>query len=193
MSTEPTNTHIKIINKRIKFHQGIALEPGEYHIKVSARALNMEYKTQKIWVTIVGGVEKIITMRLSPKSLQQVIGKPTKQSGLDWDTPIAISEYNKFLSETLEIIPDEFLILKGRDALGITKEAKILLNDKIQEHDAELKNDYQRRYFRYMAHSAVERDLRLIRLHEIRENPDEFQEASIWRSNRIGFRLAMDR
>lgn len=46
VETSPENSKIRILNIRPKFYQGIKLEPGKYHIEVSATG----YSTKKKWI-----------------------------------------------------------------------------------------------------------------------------------------------
>jgi len=62
VKTEPVDARVRILNIPPKFHPGIELEPGRYHIEVSDKG----YVTQKQWVSLNAGEDKTLNIRLSP-------------------------------------------------------------------------------------------------------------------------------
>lgn len=60
VNTNPENARIKILNISSKFHQGIELRPGEYHVQVS----KFQYLTRKVWVSIKANEDKKLNIRL---------------------------------------------------------------------------------------------------------------------------------
>jgi hypothetical protein len=72
---EPRNARVRILNIGLKFHQGMALDPGSYHTEVSSNG----YKTEKIWVKLEPGKSTTLHFSLEKKSVPQV-EPPTKQT-----------------------------------------------------------------------------------------------------------------
>lgn len=60
VETEPKNASIRILNIRPKFYQGMALEPGSYHVEVSRHG----YKTNKTWIRLEAGKDQKIEVGL---------------------------------------------------------------------------------------------------------------------------------
>jgi hypothetical protein len=56
----PTNARVRILNIGPRFHQGIELEPGNYHVEASKRG----YKTKKMWVNLDAGENKKVEVGL---------------------------------------------------------------------------------------------------------------------------------
>ncbi len=54
VDAQPRTSRVRILNIVPTFRQGIALEPGKYHIEVSAKT----YQTSKQWITVSAGQEK---------------------------------------------------------------------------------------------------------------------------------------
>ena len=48
VETMPTEARIRILNIQPKFYQGMKLEPGRYHVEVSAKG----YKTKRMWIEL---------------------------------------------------------------------------------------------------------------------------------------------
>ena len=70
--TKPGWARVRILNIRPKFYQGMELEPGSYHVEVSASG----YKTKKKWVGLAAGDRKNIDIRL-----RKVLAAGTATSG----------------------------------------------------------------------------------------------------------------
>ena len=66
VETAPDDANVKILNIGPKFHQGMELDPGRYHVEVSAR----NYRAEKMWVDLSAGEDKNISMRLERVRLQ---------------------------------------------------------------------------------------------------------------------------
>jgi TPR repeat protein len=81
VKTKPKDARIRVLNIKPKFYQGMELEPGSYHVEVSA----FNYATQKTWVKVSAGEDGTITVRLTEATtsnvLQQAIGYYTGTSG----------------------------------------------------------------------------------------------------------------
>ena len=60
VETEPVDAMIKILNIPPKFYQGMELDPGRYHVEVSANG----YKTEKTWIELGGGEDGRINISL---------------------------------------------------------------------------------------------------------------------------------
>lgn len=102
VNVEPINATIRILNIKPKFHQGMALEPGSYHVEVSRDG----YKTKNTWVSLEKKKDKRIEIGLqplrasvdrNPYSLNKpkIIGNKTKPP-----TPNSKREYTVLLSES---------------------------------------------------------------------------------------------
>lgn len=57
----PANASIRILNITPKFYQGMELEPGRYHVDVSAAG----YETQRLWVELSAGEDKEVGIPLN--------------------------------------------------------------------------------------------------------------------------------
>jgi len=68
VEVEPKDARVRILNIGLKFHQGIALDPGRYHTEVSRNG----YKTEKIWVKLKPGRDATLRFSLERKSVPQV-------------------------------------------------------------------------------------------------------------------------
>ncbi len=62
IATIPENCRIRILNIGPRYKQGMILQPGTYHVEVSASG----YKKQTRWITVDPGQEKHITVILQP-------------------------------------------------------------------------------------------------------------------------------
>ena len=60
VDTAPTGAKIRIVNIGPKFHQGIELKPGRYHVE----ALKRGYQTKKMWVQLDAGEDKKVAVNL---------------------------------------------------------------------------------------------------------------------------------
>jgi len=58
--TEPKGGKIRILNIKPKFYQGITLNPGRYHLEISANG----YETKRMWIKIEIGEDKILKASL---------------------------------------------------------------------------------------------------------------------------------
>ena len=88
VDVEPVGAKVRILNIVEKFHQGMELEPGKYHLEVSCR----DYETKKTYVELGPGVKKKLNVRLK----QWVIGRDgnfaayangivrDRKTGLEW-------------------------------------------------------------------------------------------------------------
>ena len=60
VDTAPTGAKVRILNIGPKFHQGMELKPGRYHVEASKR----NYETKKMWVRLDAGEDKKISVNL---------------------------------------------------------------------------------------------------------------------------------
>jgi len=60
VETEPDDAKVKILNIGPAFYQGMELEPGRYHVGVSATG----HQAEKLWVNLSAGEDKNISIRL---------------------------------------------------------------------------------------------------------------------------------
>jgi len=74
VQTTPTYSRVRILNIKPKFYQGMELDPGRYHVEVSASG----YLTQKRWVGLSSGEDKTISIRFEsirpkkPKAIEDL-------------------------------------------------------------------------------------------------------------------------
>jgi TolB-like protein len=64
VSASPANAKIRILNISKAYEQGIVLDPGPYHLEVTASG----YKTAKEWITLEKNEEKNVAITLNPGS-----------------------------------------------------------------------------------------------------------------------------
>ena len=77
VEVEPNNAGIKILNIRPKFHQGIELLPGRYHVEVSRGG----YKTKRTWIKLEKGRDRSLQFKLEQEPVAQThIRKPVELS-----------------------------------------------------------------------------------------------------------------
>lgn len=63
VNTEPENADVRILNIGPKYYDGMELDPGKYHVEVSANG----YETSRAWVSLAVGQDKNISIRLTEK------------------------------------------------------------------------------------------------------------------------------
>jgi formylglycine-generating enzyme required for sulfatase activity len=61
VNTEPKGAKVKILNISPKFYQGIELDPGRYHIEVSAKG----YEAKRQWIEVAAGEREECDIRLT--------------------------------------------------------------------------------------------------------------------------------
>lgn len=66
VDTQPASTRIRLLNIKPKFSQGMELEPGRYHLEVSAPG----YRQDKRWIELDDNEEKTITIQLAKAQTQ---------------------------------------------------------------------------------------------------------------------------
>jgi len=66
LETEPEEATVRILNIRPKFYNGIKLDPGTYHVEVSASG----YETKRMWVYVAGGETNEYSVHLEPVTVQ---------------------------------------------------------------------------------------------------------------------------
>jgi len=60
VETNPKNSRIRVLNIRPKFYQGMELDPGKYHIEISAP----EHEMEKTWIEVAAGEDKQLKISL---------------------------------------------------------------------------------------------------------------------------------
>lgn len=66
VQTDPADANIRVLNIKPKFSQGMALEPGRYHLEIAAR----NYQTEKQWIEVKKGDDTTLTIKLKPATSQ---------------------------------------------------------------------------------------------------------------------------
>jgi len=80
VQTNPKNTKVRILNIGPKFHQGIELDPGKYHVEVSLSG----YALKKRWIELREGEDVKVDIHLEPDSAKKPSNKsdiPKNKSG----------------------------------------------------------------------------------------------------------------
>ena len=82
VETTPGDALVRILNISPAFYQGIELDPGRYHVEVSAEG----YETGKRWVSLAAGEDETISMRLTAVRAAQpeVGGKKRNSLGMEF-------------------------------------------------------------------------------------------------------------
>jgi hypothetical protein len=70
VNVEPKGARVRILNIVPKFHQGIALDPGSYHLDVSTPG----YLSRDRWIKLKTGEERTVNINLPP--LQKAVETP---------------------------------------------------------------------------------------------------------------------
>jgi formylglycine-generating enzyme required for sulfatase activity len=60
VETRPENARVRVLNIRPKFHQGMLLKPGKYHVEVSAHG----YELEKKWIEVAAGEDRHLNIHL---------------------------------------------------------------------------------------------------------------------------------
>lgn len=81
IETKPEKARIRILNIKPKFHQGMALKPGSYHVEVSADG----YAMKKMWIKIEPGKGK--NLKIALKRLPQMPTPNSSEPSLDPQSP----------------------------------------------------------------------------------------------------------
>ena len=101
--TEPEGARVRILNIKPNFFQGIVLEPGSYHIEVSASG----YKMKKVWTKIGPGEDKILNIFL--KKLPQLLTEDSDELLSIGNAYLEKGEYKKAIrafKQAIRIRPD---------------------------------------------------------------------------------------
>ena len=104
VQTEPEGARVRILNIKPKFHQGIILKPGRYHVEVTADGYEME----KVWIKVEQGDEK--TLRFSLKRLPQLRTKNSDELVTIGDAYTGKGEYKRAIEaykQAIRINPDD--------------------------------------------------------------------------------------
>ncbi|MBN2298792.1 MAG: PEGA domain-containing protein, partial [Deltaproteobacteria bacterium] len=74
LETNPKGAHVRILNINPVYYEGMELEPGRYHVEVSASG----YETSTQWVSLVAGEDKYLSMGLKEKAVAVQGGRLTE-------------------------------------------------------------------------------------------------------------------
>ena len=78
VETTPEDALVRILNISPAFFQGMELDPGRYHVEVSADG----YETEKRWVSLSAGEDETISMRLTAVRVAQPAASGEKRNSL---------------------------------------------------------------------------------------------------------------
>ena len=84
VDTDPSDATVRILNIGPRFYQGMELDPGRYHVEVSADG----YRTEKEWVDLAAGEDERLTVSLSP-----IKAAETRRAGEVWKDPVTGMEF----------------------------------------------------------------------------------------------------
>lgn len=73
VDTVPEDARVRVLNIAPKFHQGMELAPGRYHVEVSGSG----YATKRNWISLAAGEDKRIDVRLR----RDAVAVPTPAEG----------------------------------------------------------------------------------------------------------------
>ncbi len=81
VNATPGTARVRILNINPAFTQGIKLQPGRYHVEVSASGFN----TQKLWVDLAAGESRSVPVSLQKKSVveltaEKAVADPTRKT-----------------------------------------------------------------------------------------------------------------
>jgi len=65
VETEPEEARVRVLNIRPRFYQGIELDPGRYHLEISAKG----YEPERRWVQLAAGEDRYISIHLRQMSI----------------------------------------------------------------------------------------------------------------------------
>ncbi len=121
VETNPQGARVRVLNIQPRFHQGMELESGKYHVEVSAPG----YESKEEWVHLEAGEDKTIAIRLS-KSLDVftnslgmkffpirpgsfMMGSPDEENaGLDDEKEHRVTLTEKFFMQSTEVTVGQF-------------------------------------------------------------------------------------
>ena len=78
VETTPGDARVRVLNIGPAFYQGMELDPGRYHVEVSAQG----YETQKRWVILSAGEDETVSMRLTAVRAAQPAAGGKKRNSL---------------------------------------------------------------------------------------------------------------
>jgi hypothetical protein len=124
VEVEPRDARIRILNIGLKFHQGMALDPGRYHTEVSSNG----YKTQKMWVKLKPGRDATLRFSLERKPVPQTKASKVHQSTLNKDMlfwqSIRDSNDPAVFDAYLKTFPNGIFVLIAKQKIAILKQKK---------------------------------------------------------------------
>jgi len=154
VNTEPENARVRILNIKPRFYQGMDLNPGEYHIEISASG----YKTKKGWVELTAGEDEIISVQLEPIDLKetQTIEGSDVLALINQAKNLQKSDKHleaiKILDKAIELYPKNSWVYtnRGNAYFNLKQYIKAIQNyDKAIELDPKNASDYYRRGLAY--------------------------------------------
>ena len=66
VQVEPSDARVRILNIKPRFQQGMALDPGNYHVEVSSAG----YVMKRVWTTLEAGRDKTLDFKLERKQVE---------------------------------------------------------------------------------------------------------------------------
>ena len=124
VEVEPKDARVRILNIGLKFHQGMALDPGRYHTEVSRNG----YKTEKMWVKLKPGRDATLCFSLDRKSVPQTNAPRVHQSTLNKDMLFWNSVQNSndpaLFSAYLKTFPNGIFVPIAKQKIEALKQKK---------------------------------------------------------------------
>ena len=93
VEAEPEDAHVRLLNIKQKFHQGMVLKPGRYHVEVSRDGC----KTKKAWANLEAGKKETLKIHL--------IKNPPKNSNVSITKKDAAPPVSKTVKDATEEKP----------------------------------------------------------------------------------------
>jgi len=164
VETEPQNTTVKILNIRPKFHQGIKLKPGSYHLEISSEG----YETKKQWVILAEGKDKNLKIHLEKKRLEtpKIPPKQKYESPVPKSKPVSsaplivttgrLTEDRERPEETRRIVEERRRLASLPSSVEPKKPVVIFEDDFDSENGGSGKLNYDRFKKWYVPHGTVD-------------------------------------
>lgn len=126
--TDPEEARIRILNIGSKFHQGIELDEGKYHIEVSAD----EYETKALWVTLRADEDKTVDVNLKwitgkkkftiiAKNIEDKPGPPKPGEVIIQRRALPLAEVAQVSVSPKEVYAGEQFVIKARTSAAADK------------------------------------------------------------------------
>jgi hypothetical protein len=94
VNTSPQHAKVKILNIEPRYYRGMELEPGSYHLEVSAQG----YQTQKRWIDLRAGQTEPINFQL----VKEISTDPSQEARKNWlsqNYDAALISFNKIINQ----------------------------------------------------------------------------------------------